>query len=146
MRQYINFAALLNHVSDEDTGEWYWTAYIPMPGLGEAWAEGETREEAIASARDVILLHLECAVAEGDTIDETNGIQASEMVVLEMRVPTVAEADANESGLISLDGVRKRFGEDAYETVQMAIINGVMPFQTDAHMVKPRDVRALLDS
>ena len=57
---------------------------VEVPALPGCYTQGETREEAIAMAREAIELYLESCQAHGEPIPEESGVES---LVVEVREP-----------------------------------------------------------
>ena len=57
---------------------------VEVPALPGCYTQGETREEAIAMAREAIELYLESCKANGETMPEESGIES---LIVEVKEP-----------------------------------------------------------
>jgi len=56
---------------------------VEVPALPGCYTQGETREEAVAMAKDAIELYLESCKAHGETIPEESGVESLTVEVKE---------------------------------------------------------------
>ena len=57
---------------------------VEVPALPGCYTQGETREEAIAMAKEAIELYLESCKAHGETVPEESGVES---LIIEVREP-----------------------------------------------------------
>lgn len=57
---------------------------VSVPALPGCFTQGNTRQEALANAREAIAFHLECLAAEGAPIPEEDEDAAPELAAVEV--------------------------------------------------------------